>query len=237
MDIAAIVLDIAAVAIVIYCAHAAARKGFLRTVIQMVAYVAIILAASFFSRAAAPVVYDRVVEPMITQRQEAPREPGGADLISYGRAGLLSALDDGLGALESGLDSVKELLPDEFDPQALADGLVDELADATLRPLMISAIGMIGFVLLFSILSIVANILLSTLGIVNHLPVVGPINALLGGAVGILEGLLLVWVFAFLLRGLLGIYPEGWWIFRADTIGHTFLFRYFADPTLLGQLA
>lgn len=54
---------------------------------------------------------------------------------------------------------------------------------------------------------------------------------------GVLEGVLLVWVFAFLLRGLLGIYPEGWWIFRADTIGHTFLFRYFADPTLLGQLA
>ena len=61
--------------------------------------------------------------------------------------------------------------------------------------------------------------------------------ALLGGAVGVLEGVLLVWVFAFLLRGLLGMYPEGWWIFRADTIGHTFLFRYFADPTLLGQLA
>lgn len=49
MDIAAILLDIAAVTIVVYCAHAAAKKGFLRTVIQMVAYVAIILAASFFS--------------------------------------------------------------------------------------------------------------------------------------------------------------------------------------------
>lgn len=236
MDIAAVGLDIAAVAIVVYCAHAAAKKGFLRTVIQMVAYVAIILAASFFSRAAAPVIYDRVVEPMIT-RQEAPREPGGAELVSYGRVGMLSAFDDGLDALESGIGSVKDMLSDELGPQALADGIVDELADATLRPLMVSAIGMIGFVLIFSILSIVANILLSTLGIVNHLPVVGPINALLGGAVGVLEGVLLVWVFAFLLRGLLGIYPEGWWVFDADTIGHTFLFRYFADPTLLGQFA
>lgn len=54
MDIAAILLDIAAVTIVVYCAHAAAKKGFLRTVIQMVAYVAIILAASFFSRAGRP---------------------------------------------------------------------------------------------------------------------------------------------------------------------------------------
>lgn len=236
MDIAAVGLDIAAVAIVVYCAHAAAKKGFLRTVIQMVAYVAIILAASFFSRAAAPVIYDRVVEPMIT-RQEAPREPGGAELVSYGRVGMLSAFDDGLDALESGIGSVKDMLSDELGPQTLADGIVDELADATLRPLMVSAIGMIGFVLIFSILSIVANILLSTLGIVNHLPVVGPINALLGGAVGVLEGVLLVWVFAFLLRGLLGIYPEGWWVFDADTIGHTFLFRYFADPTLLGQFA
>ena len=66
----AIGLDLAAVAIVGYCIYAAAKKGFLRTVIQMVAYVAVILAASFLSNAAAPVIYDRVVEPMLLEEHQ-----------------------------------------------------------------------------------------------------------------------------------------------------------------------
>ena len=36
-SLTAIGLDVAAVAVVVYCAYAAAKKGFLRTVVQMIA--------------------------------------------------------------------------------------------------------------------------------------------------------------------------------------------------------
>ena len=62
--IAAIALDFTAVWIVIYCAHAAAKKGFLRTVVQMAAYVGVLAFSSHLSGEAAPVIYERVVEPM-----------------------------------------------------------------------------------------------------------------------------------------------------------------------------
>ncbi|MGI5965707.1 MAG: CvpA family protein [Anaerotruncus rubiinfantis] len=233
----AIGLDLAAVAIVGYCIYAAAKKGFLRTVIQMVAYVAVILAASFLSNAAAPVIYDRVVEPMLLEEHQGGAAlpqgaPSNAALVSMAPPGLLAAG----GALDGVLDSLEGLLPEDFDPEAVADGLIDDLADATIRPLMISAIRMIGFVVLFALLSMLANCLLSALGIINYLPVVGTVNGLLGAAVGALQGILLVWILAILLQGLLHIYPEGWWVFTQDAVGQSYVFKYFMDFDWLRQL-
>lgn len=232
--IAAIGLDIAALAVVLYCAKAAARKGFVRTVIQMIAYIVVLVMSSFFSNAAAPVIYDRIVEPMLLENVRYKAQPQteqyqNAALISAAPHGMLSLAEDAAGSL----DFLEKLAPEGINPQGLADDLIDDIAQAALRPVMIGAIGMISFAILFALLSMLANILLSALGIINHLPVIGPLNAALGGAVGILQGLLIVWILALLLQGFLYLYPNGWWIFRSDVLSQSYVLKYFMDVDLL----
>ena len=111
-----------------------------------------------------------------------------------------------------------------------------QIFDRNGRPLAVNAIRMVAFAVLFVGLSIVANLVLSTLGLVNYLPVVGPINALLGMLVGVLQGLLLVWILGLLLQGLLQLYPAGFWVFDPGVIDRTWVFRYIAHPGLLGGL-
>ena len=240
MNYVSVGLDIVALAVVVWCARAAAKKGFLRTVLQMVAYVVILAVAAVVSKAAAPILYDRVLEPMLLDQRPAQEESAqkqNADLVYAGPAGVLSFVEDLMGSAE-GLSqelqaAAEELLPEDLDPEALAE----EFADAALRPLALNAIRMVTFAVLFVGLSLVANLLLSMLGLVNYLPVVGPINALLGMLVGILQGLLIVWILGLLLHGLLQLYPEGFWIFDPGVIDQTWLFRYIANPSLLGGLA
>ena len=117
----------------------------------------------------------------------------------------------------------------------MTDGLIGDLADATLRPMMISTISAIGFVLLFAVLSLAANILLSALGIINHLPVIGTLNAALGCVVGILQGLLIVWILGVLISGVLNLNSDGWWIFTQEAVGRTHIFHYFLTPELLAR--
>ncbi|MCI8648707.1 MAG: hypothetical protein HFG20_01150 [Anaerotruncus sp.] len=231
----AIMLDLIAVCIVLYCAHSAAKKGFARTVIQMLSYLLVVMAASFLSKATAPLIYDRVVRPIVLEEREQSRG-------NLQNAALVSMLPRGISVERSGLEG---LLPENFDleelaedllPEDMLDGLAEELEEATIRPLAISAISMVGFVVLFTILSILANMLLSALGIINHLPLIGPVNALLGGAIGVLEGALIVLVLAVLLRGLLYLHPEGWWIFDDTLVSKTYLFRYFYDLDSLREL-
>lgn len=226
-SLTAIGLDVAAVAVVVYCAYAAAKKGFLCTVVQMIAYVAVLAAALFFSRSAAPVVYDRVVEPIL-MRQELHEPTGDAVLVSASSNEEPASLDGIIG------DTIDEFLGGESAGD-VTDGLIGDLADATLRPMMISTISAIGFVLLFAVLSLAANILLSALGIINHLPVIGTLNAALGCVVGILQGLLIVWILGVLISGVLNLNSDGWWIFTQEAVGHTHIFHYFLTPELLAR--
>lgn len=276
-------LDIAAAAIIIYCMCAAARKGFLRTVVQMIAYVVIIFVASTVSRSVAPVIYDHFVEPMIMNpsgassgaAREVSSSSGStdevmknADLValseSAGSAGytevarmivvetpvavrmselsdteeiaksLLSDTASTAGSMiDDAIGSLDEMLGENASADDFVGEIVGEIADAALRPLITNGITMVAFVVIFALLSIVANIVLGMLGIINHLPVIGKLNSLLGGAVGILQGLLIVWVLALLLRGLLNIYPDGVWKITQEIVDSTHLFKYFANPGLI----
>ena len=222
----AIGLDVAAVLIVLWCMNAAAKKGFLRTVIQMIAYIVILLASSFLSRAAAPIIYDNVVQPMLLQSIEPGQEknPGNAALISMAPRGTLSMVNTALDSLDS------------FLPDINKKDLLEDITHAAVRPLMISAISMIGFFVIFAVLSILANILMSALGIIDHIPVIGTINAVLGGAIGVFQGLLLVLVFCILLKGRLRLHPGGWPRLNQDVLDGTYLCRYFLDLDLIGHL-
>lgn len=309
--IAALALDFTAVWIVIYCAHAAAKKGFLRTVVQMAAYVAVLACSSHLSGQAAPIIYERVVEPMLfedSQSQEGkPRELKNADLVSFLPGGMLAMNGGGRSLLpapqqrseepeslsredlkglgidlqgmdlaglerfgvdtdtldpdhleEFGLEKLREFgidpdnlrlddlkrlaqkLPEELE-QLLPEGissekLVKEIADNTLRPVLVKAIGTVSFVVIFAVLSMLSNLLLSMLGIINSLPVIGFFNSTFGAVVGILQGVLIVCIIALLFKGLFYFNPDGWWVFNSDVVEDTFLFRYFMEPGLLRQL-
>ncbi len=216
MGLIGICLDVGAILVVAYCAHSAAKKGFVRTVIQILAYIGVILAASFLSRAAAPVLYDRVLEPaLIGKYQDLAKE------ISQGEQAIELP------------QALMELLPEDLVPDQMAQDLLEDLVDETMRPILVGAIEMVGFVLCFALLTIVVNLILSALGVINYLPVVGTLNSLLGGVIGIFQGLMLVWVVALLIRGMLYLYPQGWWVFTDSMVRQTWIFRYFYDPSLL----
>lgn len=231
VQLVALALDAVCAAIIFWCARAAAKRGFVRTVIQMLAYLAVVLTASFLSEALAPVVYEHIVEPMLLDRiQIAPQERrANAALVSAMQDTPLSSTQLSL-ELEDVLDSARELVPEMLDPSEMAQDLLQGITQSALRPLIINAISMVGFVILFSLFSILANILLASLGVINHLPVIGPVNALFGCAVGILQGVLFAWVAALLFQGLLYFRPDGWWYFTQEAVDKTFLMQRLLDP-------
>ena len=81
MSYVSIGLDLAALAIVVWCARAAAKKGFLRTVLQMVAYVVILAVAAAVSKAAAPILYDLSLIH-IWQAASQPEEASEPEAVS-----------------------------------------------------------------------------------------------------------------------------------------------------------
>lgn len=74
-----LIIDGVALLIIAYNAWACAKKGFVRSIVQIAAYVVVLVAAVIASRWAAPIVYDRVAQPLLIQSvtgESAPADEG-----------------------------------------------------------------------------------------------------------------------------------------------------------------
>ncbi len=69
-------------------------------------------------------------------------------------------------------------------------------AELDLEAVALMVVSVFSFVLLFVVLQIVFRMLVGTLGWVNSIPVIGKINALGGGVLGLLKGMLFVFILA-----------------------------------------
>ena len=76
----------------------------------------------------------------------------------------------------------------------------EALEEVVLQPLAVSALEMAAFLVLFFVLGLLLKLLIRASGLLNHLPLLGGINRLLGGACGLCEGLVIVYAAGVLLR-------------------------------------
>ena len=225
-------LDAAVLAIVGHCVYAAARKGFLRTVAQMATYFVIVFVASAASRAAAPLIYDHLVEPMFFGN--APMQ--NAFLAAVRPPNMMAAAPRLLEMLPKSIDLEYWLQKAQEGMGGVTEDLLESLLESTIRPAAVQAISALCFTVLFAALSAATHVFLSVSGAVKHIPVIGPVNSLLGAVVGAGEGLLLAFLLALFLRGMLTLGQGEWWFFTEQAAQKSWIFRYFFDPSLLAAL-
>ncbi len=103
-----------------------------------------------------------------------------------------------------------------------------------IAPVIKGILKVIVFILLLLILKLIIGPISDLFKSVNKIPVIGPVNALLGGALGAVEGAILIYIIALIVR--MAIYfTEGSLMFiNMDTIEKTYVFKWFYDIDLTG---
>lgn len=96
------------------------------------------------------------------------------------------------------------------------------------------AVNILSVVVLFLLLIVITRLIGAALGILTKLPVIHSLNALLGGAAGLLLGVLNVWIFG-LAVFLLAIF--GKWAWLSDAAAQTTLLNLFNEYNPLLKLA
>ena len=203
-----VIIDIIAAAILVGFTAYGARRGLFRALAGLLIVVLALLGARFAAeKLAAPAA--RMAEPAI-QRQIERR------------------LDEALADLPVDLDGAVRM-PEEYLPEELLGILgitgdrLDALADQareSVRETGVSVLSAVAesaaeaffhglfYILAFLILTVLLNLAAKVLDLAFRLPVLHGANALGGAAVGLLEGVLLLFLLALLLRKL-GMDPQG----------------------------
>ena len=195
-----ILIDILIVAALVFFAWRGERRGFILTLCSLVAVLVAFVGATIITNAAAPKVAEYIQPKLEQSIQETLDEKAQeVDLIDYFQAeDVMAALREKGGVYEWAAGSLEDILRDadfsSYTQQAAktAAALAGQLSRSILFPIV------------FLLLLIAWFFVSHALDLVSKVPVINSLNHGLGGAIGLIKGVVVVYVAVWLLCGPLG---------------------------------
>ncbi len=195
----AMVLDLIAAALVVVAVIVGIKRGFIKSIIGLVGLIAAAVLAAMFASPLASTVYDSVIEKPLSAAVENAVETSAQSVastvgeqIENATAGLPDILQAMLAADVSWEDNAAAAV----DAAALSETLT-----GLLKPICISVVQVLMFLLLFIVILIAIKMLGGVIDkLFSSLPVIKQANGALGGVIGAVQGILLVFVLCFALE-------------------------------------
>ena len=228
-----VALDVLVVLILVSAVVIGHKRGLIKSLTKLLAFVAAIAVAVLFSLALAGLVYDHTVAPSIRETLTDKIGTAGNTIESN----IDGALENVPGFIRNALDNkglgsgeqILSVTGKNMDAAALADKITVEV----IRPVAVPLLRAICFVLLFVVALIAALIVLRLLRVVFRLPLLKQFDKSLGAVAGALSGLLLLLVFISVLQLLAATgKPDG--LINAAVIDKTWLVKTLINLNPLG---
>ena len=192
MNINAIIVDVAAVAIILVSELLGRRRGFIKTLSWLIAIALSLYLASSFADIAAPVVSEKYVVPHLTSEVEknieAENEPAPQNPSEYSEFFKNIGIPDGI--ITDATGEISKAISQNFTEPLTA--LVHNIAYKLTRTVL--------FVVFFLILLLVISLLLKVVNLAAKIPALNFINKTLGLILGLILGYLIVIILSFILN-------------------------------------
>ncbi len=224
-----ILLDVLVVVVIISMVKSSARRGFVRTVIQFAGYLVSLGISSVASRMAAIFVYssfvrEGIVDLIARNIQNVTDQEMVMEELIAALESLPSILQSALS--QAGVDLTSALYGLTGDSVGKIAAVV---ADTVVGPAAIGLLRTVFFVIFFSICMLFVKSFARLFRGLYRIPLLGPANALLGGMVGGLEAILVVYVAAVLVSLLQTLTGDTLPLLTQEAVARTYLFRLFFD--------
>lgn len=224
------VLDAIILVIVALTAIIGYRRGFVRTVIQLVRYVAAFLLAIFLSGVLSTMFYETCLrEPLhakIAQKWDETVVQDASVTLSQQAEALMDALPRPVQVLLDGetvTQSIRDIVADQQNSTAVANYFTDEL----LAPVLVTALRLVMFLLLFIILSFFMRLLEKLIRPITNLPLIRQANNWLGAAIGLVKGAVFAVIAVSVMQLIAACYPIG--PFTQTNLDQSILVRYLLE--------
>ena len=229
MNIPALILDGIVVVIILCLIVKSYQKGLLRTLVSAIGHLVSCVVAYLGSRALAEACYRLFFRDKLIASIEQAIEGAAADADLSGQMnavweslpGYLQAMLSAVGVNASELSGQ---LSNQVEESARTMSVT--ITGTVLYPVIYMLLQGIFFLILFAACAVLVRCLVRVLKGVERIPVIGPVNALLGGAMGLIEGLVIVFVAAVAVRLLLDFTGGFSWL-NSSIVNETQLFGVF----------
>ncbi len=193
----AIIFDVAVFAIVILLLILDYKRGFIRSVINLVGYAVSAVLAFFISQPVASFIFSSFFRKGSVDmiNGELAKLSGGQSVASL-LDSAFAAIPERITALASSyvgpLDEIKASIAASAPTTAdVATAVVDQV----IGPIVTIMIQSLVFLILFIVFCVLVKIITKALKIIDKLPVIGTANAVLGLVVGLVQAVIFLFIF------------------------------------------
>ncbi len=221
-----IILDLIIVGIIAVAVIIAANKGFVKSVVQIAGFVLAIVLSFMFSQPIAQFAYDKIVEPPVAAIIEETVD----ERLNETGENISNAVWDVLpeyvknNSERLGLDrpSLEENL--SASSAETGEAIAATVCDTVVEPIAVSFIKVIATLVLFIVLSILSRFLAKFLNGIFSFSIIGKANKLLGGVLGLVNGLIYAIIFILLTTFIISV-SGGFLFFTNEAVADTFIFK------------
>lgn len=227
-----IALDIIILAIIMFYVIISAKRGFARTIVEVVGYFLAIYLAFTFGGVLANVVYDSVAEPAIVESISEKISVSSSTNVDEAVKTVWDSLPKIVVNAAETFDvtdaTLRTTLKENFANNETSTTLAKSVTNSVVKPILVPVIkAIIGFIL-FIILMFVVKILAKVINKIFNLPLIGGINRFLGAIIGFAKGAIISIIFVTVVLLIMSFFEDGFLIFTNENINQTFIFKFLA---------
>lgn len=223
------ILDAIIIFIILLFAFLSAKKGFVRTLIEVIGFVAAIVVALTFSSPISNLVYDSSIHPIVAKTVESA--------VNEGAVNANAAIDAVWNKMpvflteSSFFDLSKENISNTVNQNAAENttALTNVISDSFVKPAVTKLLSVLIAVILVVVLLFVVRILAKYINKLFTFSVVGDINKTLGGLLGLVKGAAVALVFCLVISLILSFTKNGFLIFTYDAINSSYIFKFLME--------
>lgn len=208
------VLDAVILVIIAGCAFFAAKKGFVRTLIEFVGFLAAIFLAFTLSSAVSDFVYDKTIRPAAETAIAAGIESSAED----------AAMPEFILNLAGKAGINEEMISSAVGINA--EEIAKNVTETALKPLAINVIKFISIILIFVILLIVVKILARFLNSLFKGVLFGTANKTLGAVLGGAKGIIYSVIFCVAASLIVSLTESGILFITDDSIQNSYICKF-----------
>ncbi len=171
------------------------RRGFIRTAVQLLGYVAAFLIALSLSAGIADFTYDRFIGNAVRESIETSFSENAGGSVSEKVEDAIATLPKFVQTALAENEDVQNVLStvDEKTENTI-DAVTEMVVEQIVRPIAVALLRFISFLILFLVLLLVVSLLGKLLKPITKLPLIHQVDATLGLALGLVKGCILAFV-------------------------------------------
>ena len=235
MSVISLVIDLIVVAIIAVAVLISVKRGFVKSAVELAGFVLAVVLALTCSSPLATLTYDKFIKESVetTVRDSITNAVGDVaeDIDMSAFEDVWDALPDFFTNNSDEFGISKEEVKNDLisvDTTQVENAAV-EIADSVARPVLTTILEAAIALLIFFIVSSLAKLLSGPLNKLFSISVIGKINKLLGGILGVIQGVIWSCAICSIICLIVSFTPNGFLIFTPEAIETTYLFKIFGS--------